>query len=138
MTTKVKWPQVLKYENLDQAPLLRWIDLGNATMFRLSAYFVHGGYSYPGRGLVVGIERVGMWFFKIHSDSQWFRWGYVAEKLFLPESDARAIADWINAQIGFEDTEQQGEYNPTYIREVEPYGLGGENFVMPLVPVIIE
>lgn len=133
---KVKWPTVLYYNNLDQRPLLNWIDLGNGTMFRISAYFVHGGSSYPKAGLVVGIESRGMWFFKFPAD--YLGWEYISEKIGLAESDACAIADWINAQFGIEDAEQQGKYNYSYINDLEPYGLMGENKVMPLHPEIIE
>ena len=134
---KVKWPKVMEYYDFDQKPILNWIDLGNGTMFRIAAFFVHGFPEEPSRGLMIGIERKGCFFFKMHSELEPYHWDYISEKLYLQESDARAIADWINAQIGFE-AKQQGEYNENYIREVEPYGLGGENFIMPLVPEIIE
>lgn len=134
---KVKWPKVMNYNDIDARPILNYIDLANGTLFRIAAFFCHGGRLYPARGLQISLERAGAFFFKLHSDLTMFDWRYVSEKLFIPESDARAIADWMNVQCDFQAT-QQGEYNPDYIRETEPYGLGGENFVMPLVPEIIE
>src|SRR5690242_2360017 len=121
---KVKWPKVIDTKN--GTPILKWIDLGNATMFRISSFYCHGGREFPCSGLQVSLERVGSFFFKLHRESIWFRWDYVAEKLFLPQADARNMADWINAQLGFVDAEQQGEYKSEYINECEPYGLAGE------------
>ena len=62
MTVKVKWKAVLSVD--PPVPLLRWIDLGNGTMFRIAAFFVRGGVLDPGHGIYVGIERVGGFFFK--------------------------------------------------------------------------
>lgn len=133
---KVKWPKVLYYNNLDQPPLIEWIDLGNGTMFRIFAFFSHGGRKRPRRGLVIGIERVGSFFFNIDSEYKKMAWEYVSEKLRIPEADARSLADWINAQLDF-DVPQQGHYVKEYITEVEPYGLIGERPLMPLIPEII-
>lgn len=131
---KVKWPKVLDYNNLDQPPLIAWIDLGNGTMFRIFAFFSHGGTKRPRPGLVVAIERVGSFFFALHRALTHV---YVSEKLNVPEGDARALADWINVQLGHEFP-QQGEYNKDYIEEVELYYYAGEMALMPLVPEIIE
>lgn len=130
---KVKWPKVLDYNNIDQPPLIAWIDLGNGTMFRIFAFFSRGGDLRPRPGLVVGIERVGTFFFTINKP---YSYGYVSEKLCLTEPDARAIADWMNAQVGH-DFDQQGRYYADYIKEVEPYFYSGEYALMPLVPEII-
>lgn len=130
---KVKWPKVLDYNNLDQIPLVEWIDLGNATMFRIFAYFCHGGTKRPRPGLVVGIERIGSFFFGLGNI---ISGQYVSEKLNVCEADSKILADWINVQLGI-DAPQQGEYNRTYILGVRPYGLIGERFIMPLCPEII-
>ena len=133
---KVKWPKVLNYYDLDQRPLISWIDLGNGTMFRIFAFFCHGGTKNPRPGLVVGIERVGSFFFHLGS---FVTWTYVSEKLNLPLGDARAMADWINAQNILSDKEciQQGHYRRCYIEAVEPYLYGSENTLKPLAPEII-
>ena len=132
---KVEWDKILDWKDISKPPIIRWIDLGNATMFRITAFFAHSFHDgNPREGLYIGIERVGSFLFdlKLPKSTK-----YVAEKLNLPESDAAAIADWINAQLGY-DLEQFGEYNEDYINEVEPYGLIGERFYMPLVPRIIK
>ncbi len=133
---QVKWPKVISSNNI--TPLVGWIDLANGTMFRIAAFFVPGFYDYPRSGFWVSLERAGSFFFAIPEKP--LSAAYVAEKLFLhPDgSDAPAMADWINAQFGFEDAKQQGEYRKGYILEVEPYGLIGENKIMPLVPEILE
>jgi hypothetical protein len=133
---KVKWPKVLNYNNLDERPIVQWIDLGNATMFRIGAFFVHGGRKYPRIGLFVGIERVGSFFFRI--PEQPISGAYVSEKLFLPPADANIMADWLNAQFGFVDAKQQGDYIKHYIEEVDEYHYSGENPLKPLCPIIIE
>lgn len=129
----VKWPKVLDYNNVDQPPLIAWIDLGNGTMFRIFAFFSRGGALRPRAGLVVAIERVGSFFFRLDNK---IAYQYVSEKLNVPESDARALADWLNAQLGH-DVPQQGEYTESYIREVDYYSYSGENPLMPLVPEIM-
>lgn len=131
---KIKWPKVLDYHDLDQRPLLKWIDLGNGTLFRISAFFVRGGRNYPRVGLQVSIEYKGSFFFSIDHP---LGGSYVCKKLFLSNPDALIIADWLNAQLGHY-TKQQGVYNSKYITEVEEYGLIGEHKIMPLTPEIIE
>ena len=133
---QVKWPQVISPEKV--LPFIGWIDLANGTMFRIMAWFVPYYHLWPRQGLWVSLERAGSFFFAIPEKP--LSAAYVAEKLFLhPDgSDAPAMADWINAQFGFEDAKQQGEYRKGYILEVEPYGLIGENKIMPLVPEILE
>lgn len=132
--TTIKWPRVMDYHNVDQPPLIEWIDLGNGTMFRIFAFFSRGGWNRPRDGLVVGIERVGSFFFTIDTFKTWT---YISEKLNLPESDARAIADWINVQID-KSCPMQGIYNFDYIRAVEPVMYAGEYARMPLVPDLID
>lgn len=134
---RVKWPQVISPDKV--LPFIGWIDLANGTMFRMMAWFVpYCGELFPRAGLWVSLERAGSFFFAISEKP--LSAAYVAEKLSLHPngSDAPAMADWINAQFGFEDAKQQGEYRKAYILEVEPYGLMGENKIMPLVPDIIE
>lgn len=136
MSIKVRWEKALDYNNLDQHPLLAWIDLCNYTLFRISAYFVHGGRTYPGHGLVVGIERKGCFFFKW--PSEYLRGGYVAEKLNLGIADGSIIADWINVQFGFEDAPQQGSYyEESFSHENEPNFIAGERALLPLKPELI-
>jgi hypothetical protein len=134
MLVKVKWEKVLHYEDLDQKPLIDWIDLGNATQFRIFAFFSHGGFRRPREGLMIGIERIGSYFFrldnKIYTD-------YVCEKLNLTLADAANIADWLNVQIGYE-VPQQGKYTKEYIESVKPYWIAGERSLMPLRPEIIK
>lgn len=124
---KVKWPKVVRAED---RPLVAWIDLGNGTMFRLFAFFVIN----PRAGFVVGIERVGSFFFDISNVITPF---YVKEKLCMGLYDSAIIADWMNAQIGH-DAPQFGQYTEKYIKEIEPYALIGEYKSMPLVPEIIK
>jgi|SRR6476620_2569183 len=131
---KVKWPKVLDLNNTNNAPICRWIDLCNGTIFRLAAFFTHRLNDMPRDGLFVGIERVGGFLFSLEEEKSW---QYVAEKLCLSEPDAKVIADWINAQLGHE-MDQQGEYSEDYYHEIEPYGLTGERFIMPLMPDRIE
>lgn len=131
---KVKWPKVLDYNDIDQPPLIEWIDLGNGTMFRIFAFFSRGGTKRPRPGLVVALERVGSFFFKLGGN---ISYQYVSEKLNVPEPDARALADWLNIQLD-QDVPQQGEYNEKYINEVELYFYSGEVGMMPLVPEIIQ
>lgn len=122
----VKWPKVV--EGYDD-PILKWIDLCNATLFRVAAFKTYS----PRHCFVVAIERIGCFAFPM---DKFLSWGYVSEKLFLPEPDARNMADWINAQIDKEG-EQQGHYSRDMLAEIEPYGLGGEIKEMPLIPKAI-
>ena len=131
---KVKWPKVLDYNDVDRPPLIAWIDLCNGTMFRIFAFFSHGGKMRPRDGLIFGIERVGSFMFALNNEMSW---DYVAGKLQIPEPDARNLADWLNVQLGH-DVKQQGDYEQTYINGSEPYGLIGERWFMPLVPEVIE
>ena len=132
---KVKWCKVLDWKEEGQPPIIRWMNLGNGTMFRITAFFAHSYHeANPREGLYIGIERVGSFLFgigkEIHPD-------YISEKLNLPEPDAAGIADWMNVQLGF-DAKQFGIYNEDYINEIEPYGLIGERFYFPLMPRIIQ
>lgn len=131
---KVKWPKVMDYNDIDRPPLIEWIDLGNGTMFRIFAFFSHGGYKRPRDGLIVGIERVGSFLFQINKE---LNAGYVSQKLNVPESDAAALADFLNVQLNF-DSMQQGIYSRNYIEKIEPYYLAGERAMQPLTPEIIE
>jgi hypothetical protein len=133
MTLIVKWPKVLYFNSLNDKPICRWIDLCNGTLFRIIAFFTYPFYNHPKDGLYVGIERCGSFLFGI---SNKFSADYVFEKLNIPESDAAAIADWMNAQLEF-NVRQQGHYEKQYILNSEPYGLIGEKFSMPLIPEVI-
>jgi hypothetical protein len=112
-TVHVKWDQVISFNESPCKPILRWINLGNGTLFRISAFFVRKKDKMPKDGIFVAIERVGSFLFAIDAP---IHFSYVSEKLYVPKSDARAIADWINAQIGHE-TEQQGNYCLDYLEE---------------------
>lgn len=130
----VRWPRVMNYNDLDQRPLVTWLDLGNGTLFRVGAFFVHGGFKQPRIGLFLGIERVGSFFFRIPEYP--VSGQYVSEKLNLPPSDANIMADWLNSQFGLE-AKQQGEYTQYIIEEVDVYHYSGENPIKPLCPEIL-
>lgn len=131
----VKWPRVMDYHDLDQRPLVAWLDLGNGTMFRIGAFFIHGGRKYPRPGFFIGIERVGCFFFRVPENP--LSAAYVSEKLHLPEPDAAIMADWMNSQFGLA-AKQQGDYTKKYIEEVDVYHYSGENPIKPLCPEIVE
>ena len=123
---QVKWPKVIiEWEK----PYINWIDLGNYTMFRLISFIT----TKKGIGLYVGVERLGNYIFATDKP---MAWQYVSEKLSVPESDARALADWMNVQMDF-DHKQQGHYSFDVIRAVEPYGLGSEPRQMPWIPAML-
>lgn len=125
---QVKWDRLV-----DNYPIVRWIDLGNGTLFRIMAYHVQNTFNMPREGFFVAIERVGAFFFRVDSH---LSTAYVSEKLFLPESDAAIMADWINTQIG-KYKKQQGIYNARIINEVSHYNYSGEKIFIPLHPEII-
>jgi hypothetical protein len=131
---KVKWDQIIKYSDLKSTPICRWIDLCNATMFRISAFFTYHHLDMPRDGLFVSIERVGAFLFPIDKALDHY---YVSAKLYVPEPDARAIADWINAQLGY-DHPQQGHYNKEMLEAVDYVIYAGEKALLPLVPIIID
>lgn len=133
---KIKWKKVLKYNDLDQKPIINWIDLANGSMFRIFAFFSHGGNFYPRPGFVVGLERIGSFFFYIEKP---FHYSYVSQKLNLPSSDARAMSDWMNAQLDLDNlVEQQGEYMPAYFTNHKTYNYGSENPTLILCPDIVD
>lgn len=134
VSIKVKWPKIMDYKDIDAPPLMTWINLCNGTMFRLIAFFCHGGFKYPRSGLFIGIERIGCFHFDLKNRKSA---EYVSEKLGIALSDAAILADWINAQLNFE-YKQEGEYYITHYLDNEPYGLSGENKVLPLVPILLE
>lgn len=125
---KVKWDRLAGND-----PIIRWIDLGNGTLFRIMAYHVKNTFDMPREGFFVAIERIGAFFFR--SDSE-VSCEYVSEKLFLPEGDAAIMADWINTQTG-NYNKQQGIYSARIISEVEHYNYAGEKRFIPLHPEII-
>lgn len=124
---KVKWPLIVEETN---KIYLNYIDLANVTMFRMGICKTYA----PRTMLFVGIERIGCFAFGMQGE---LHKNYVGEKLFLHPGDSGQIADFLNAQLQL-DAKQQGEYNEGYIRAVEPYGLLGENHLMPWHPIIIE
>lgn len=124
---QIKWPLVIAEWDI---PYLNWLDLANVTMFRVAGFKT----GFPRAGLFVAIERVGAFFFQ---DNKWLHWEYVGEKLNLAESDARNMADWINAQIQAEGI-QQGTYHNDYILDIKSYGLLWEMQQMPWSPKIVE
>lgn len=122
---RIKWEKI----NFDFEPFYGDINLGNITMFRIFAWMTN----YD--NFLLGIEGYSSYRFKnkVH-------WKYVVEKLMLSnESDARIIADFINAQLGIQ-CEQQGFYYRDYItiKEESCYGFDGDRFLIPICPKIIE
>lgn len=131
---KIKWPKVLNFEEINAYPIIRWIDLCNGTMFRITAFFSHLSKEHPISGLFIGIERKGAFLFSFYEN---IGFEYVEEKLNLCEADARPIADWINAQLGNE-IEQYGTYQKHYIDQHESVSYIGERSSLPLIPNIVE
>lgn len=122
---QVKWPLIVtEYDKI----YFNRVDLGNYTMFRMCMFKTYR----PRPGLYVSIEGRGSFFFtgekRLHKD-------YVSEKLSL-QGDHGQVADFLNAQIG-QEGRQQGHYYFEVIKSVEPYGLIGEEHVMPWVPEIL-
>lgn len=131
---QVKWDTVISLSEIFPRPICRWINLGNGTMFRIAAFFTSPTFEdMPRFGLFVAIEKVGSYLFPITSP---VGFQYVSEKLFIPDSDAKAMADWINTQTG-NKFPQQGEYNRDYIRTIEEVNYAGEIPSYPLTPLII-
>lgn len=80
------------------------VSLGNMTMYKMYLAFV------PNGRFLVGIENKGLYTFE-----HWCHWTYAQEKLNLTfESDARAVADFINCQLGHIHDEDQGVYDERY------------------------
>lgn len=116
--------------DLSGAPVIRYIDLGNGTMFCLYLFRTESPY----RGTMVAIDRVGAFLFrdsKVSTD-------YVSEKLRVPKSDAAALADWLNVQNGhYEIQRQQAEYDYVYVSNApEYYKLIGQDAIEVLKPII--
>jgi hypothetical protein len=136
MTLKVKWPHIAHNKDIwnNSIPLCNWINLDNGTMYRIISFPLHTTHGHPKNGLYVGIERKGSFLF----DGIRFKsWDYVNEKLGIGnESDARILADWINAQC-MEEFEQQGVYQKNYILSNDPCEYIGEIMTLPLVPQIV-
>lgn len=122
---QVKWPLIVT--EFDKIYFNR-IDLGNYTMFRMCIFktFV------PRFGFYVSIEKKGSYFFNVE---QALHKDYVAEKLLL-KGDSGQLTDFLNAQLQ-QDARQQGHYYFEVIKSVEPYGLIGEDKIMPWTPEII-
>lgn len=100
---KVTWEKII----VNEKPIVKFINLGNGTQFKLVSFFIHSK-------LFVALERLGAFFFDCHR----FKSGeYVSEKLNICIADANIIADWINVQLDVYD-KQQGYYSLNYI-EVE-------------------
>lgn len=121
----VKWEKVIiDYD----VPYLNYLDLGNCTMFRVAIFKTYT----PRHGMFVAVEDKGSFFFAmnkaLHKD-------YVREKLFL-QGDHAQMADFLNAQLGFDDFGQQGHYYENIIKSIEPCGKGGEAWCMPWHPVL--
>jgi hypothetical protein len=93
---KPRWEHVVAYDY----PIYREISLGNMTQYKVGAFFTQIGR------LFIGIENKGAYTFE-----GWTHFTYVQEKLNVKsESDARNIADWINAQLGHDQEREQGIY----------------------------
>lgn len=124
---KVKWEKVIiDYD----VPYLNYLDLGNATMFRVCVFKTFT----PRQGMFVSVEDRGAFFFgmgkALHKD-------YVKEKLFL-QGDHAQMADFLNAQLGIDEFGQQGHYYKNIIESIEPCGKIGEDKLMPWHPVLIK
>lgn len=95
-----------------EVPFCGFVHLGNATMFAMYIDIVKVGTPYvegPMMKMLVAIEKVGAFGFAISND--WLHYEYVAEKLRLPEDDARHLADWLNTIRGSGGTHnEQGDY----------------------------
>lgn len=90
------------YFEMEPLPFHGFVSLGNMTAYKI---FV----CQADQGLLVGIEGKGMYTF-----GGWVHADYAAEKLNLPfRSDAAAVADFINAQLGHTD-ELHLQGNPEY------------------------
>lgn len=131
---KVKWDRVIYCDILNTGVIVRWIDLANGTMFRITAFFSDTLKGHPREGLYIGIDRIGSYLFPI---SDHYKTGYVAEKLNIPDADAAPLADWMNAQMK-NDVPQQGVYKKSYILDIEPVVYAGERPYLPLCAVIID
>ncbi len=122
---QVKWPLIVT--EFDKIYFNR-IDLGNYTMFRMCIFKTF----QPRIGLYVSIEGRGSYFFSMEKS---LHKNYVSEKLSL-QGDHGQVADFLNAQLQKKER-QQGHYYFEVIKGVEPYGLFGEDHVMPWCPEII-
>lgn len=105
-----------RWEKLDiqEEPVIREIDLGNCTMFTITAFFCNpilSGAIFNIPRFFVSIERKGSFFFNPENVKYP---KYVAEKLNLFEADAAIIADWINIQLDIE-AKEFGRYETTAI-----------------------
>jgi hypothetical protein len=93
-----------------ELPFYGDVSLGNGTQYKISMFRIPPGLPHSGR-LQVSIENKGAYTF-----NSFVHFTYAMEKLGLKcPSDARAVADFINAQL--EDkysTEDQGTYDPQY------------------------
>lgn len=124
---KVKWDHIVnQYPN--SIPVCNWIDLGNGTMFLISAFNTYKSIGMARDGIMIAIDRVGSFLFPQDSE---LKFGYVSEKLFIPESDARAMADWLNVQIK-QYKKQQGIYSRTYLDYTEEY-YQGSKIIRPII-----
>lgn len=121
---KVRWPTIF----IDNLPVISWINLGNATLYRIIMF---RSKSLP--RLFVGVERRGCFLFPL----SFLSGDYVAEKLNISLADAYNLADFINTQLG-QVKEIQGKYNHKFILLNEPIHHYGEPVSIPIVPEIID
>lgn len=95
---------VLPRWNIVETPFYARLCLGNATCFQVFAAWIDGAR------LFVGVEGQGAYTF-----GRYAHFTYVKEKLNVTSSDARALADWINTQLGIRHpTDEQGAYDDQY------------------------
>jgi hypothetical protein len=138
---KVKWPKIININSVD-VPKIEWINMCNGTIFQICMFSTtcRPCILYPRDGLFIGLNSLGCFFFDIHSA---LSWDYVKEKLYLPQSDARPLSDFINVQLDkvLEDEPQQGEYNINHMKgsdgHEEYYRLIGQNEQKIIEPEII-
>lgn len=123
-TLKVKWDRIVS-----EKPICNWIDLGNGTMFLVSAFRAWESWEMAKNGLMVAIDRVGSFLF---TSSDQFNYRYVSEKLYVCEADARNLADWITAQVGNVFSEQQGRYSEEYIENCDEF-YNGSRIIRPVI-----
>jgi hypothetical protein len=120
---KVIWKKII----VNEKPVVKFINLGNGTQFKLISFFIHSK-------LFVALERVGAFFF----DMERVKSGdYVSEKLNIPYADAYNLADWINVQCGL-DIPNQGHYNSDYLlledtKHYEKFDLKYQHTIHPII-----